>query len=165
MTTPDSTKVTLLGPQGPAPLTPRGTWSSATAYVKRDLVEHKGAQWWASAPSTNVEPGTDGTKWVLYFSLGLAAKLIGSGDLVTGTYTVVPADNGKDLRFGVGCALAFDPALDEAFACSCAQVGASPVTFSAARSVYGFTKSFGQGATFGIRKDSLGVHVFGELAP
>ena len=40
-------------------------WSSATLYALSDVVTHDNSTWYALAASTNVEPGTDPTKWHL----------------------------------------------------------------------------------------------------
>lgn len=48
----------------------QGVWSSATAYVAKDVVFHSGSSYLALLSSTNVTPGTDGTKWALLSQKG-----------------------------------------------------------------------------------------------
>jgi lysophospholipase L1-like esterase len=42
---------------------PSGAWSSATAYTGQEVVTYGGGTYRAVAASTNVTPGTDGSKW------------------------------------------------------------------------------------------------------
>ncbi|WP_270374995.1 hypothetical protein [Marinicauda sp. Alg238-R41] len=59
-----------------------GAWDSGTAYTGGEIVTHDGETWYAEAASTNVTPGTDGTKWSK-----LAAK--GADGAGAGTVTSV----------------------------------------------------------------------------
>lgn len=42
---------------------PQGAWSGATTYTKNAVVTYGGSTYRAVVASTNVTPGTDGTKW------------------------------------------------------------------------------------------------------
>lgn len=56
------------GAAGAVPWTPAAVWSSATAYTAgppASLVTYQGQTYVAAGASTNVVPGTDGTKWTL----------------------------------------------------------------------------------------------------
>jgi hypothetical protein len=53
-----------------ADLNPRGDWNSGSTYATRDYVYHEGLVYVALAASTNVEPGTDPTKWMIGGSNG-----------------------------------------------------------------------------------------------
>lgn len=146
------------GPVGPAGVEPRGDWDEATDYVSRDLVEYTGKLWRALEPSTGVEPGTDPSKWTVFFGVFLTGKGIAGA-----SYEVIPTDDGLDLWFAQACAVTFSPELHAGFACSGVQVGTGQVAFPFGVNPEGFTKTYGQGSCFMIKKDPGGVRVFGSL--
>src|SRR5262249_4193537 len=43
----------------------RGAWNNVTAYFDNDTVTHNGSTWEAIDASANIEPGSDGSVWVL----------------------------------------------------------------------------------------------------
>jgi hypothetical protein len=55
--------------------TPKGAWSSATAYAANAVVTYSGGTYRAVAASTNVTPGTDGTKWESWGGAGGGAAI------------------------------------------------------------------------------------------
>lgn len=58
------------GPTGPVGITFRDAWLSGTLYAPNDVTTHNGASWIALLSNTNVEPGTDVTRWVVLASKG-----------------------------------------------------------------------------------------------
>lgn len=60
---------------------PQGAWSSATAYTVNQVVTYNGGTYRAKAASTNVTPGTDGTKWESWGGGGLTG--VGGGSVTT----------------------------------------------------------------------------------
>lgn len=84
----------------------RGTWSSVTAYAAYDSVIYSGSSYVAVASSTNITPGTDGSKWSLLAQKGTD----GSGGTVAGpnssTNLCVPrwsGTNGQLLQDSLFC--------------------------------------------------------------
>lgn len=64
---------TLIGPPGPAGLTWRGTWASATAYAVNDAVTYNGSSYRRIvAGTTATAPDSDSTNWV-YIAQGTTA--------------------------------------------------------------------------------------------
>lgn len=67
------------GNPGPAGLTPRGAWSSATAYAVNDLVTSGGSSYRCKVAHTN-QPVSDATYWELFAQKG--ADGTGAGDML-----------------------------------------------------------------------------------
>ncbi len=57
------------GSAGQSP-TLRGAWSAAQTYNPLDVVTYVGSSYWATAASTDVVPGTDGTRWTQIAAAG-----------------------------------------------------------------------------------------------
>jgi hypothetical protein len=71
------TRVT--GSGGGSSITWLGAWSSSSSYLATDAVSFAGSSWIAVASSTNVTPGTDGTKWQLLAQAGAAGATGAAG--------------------------------------------------------------------------------------
>src|SRR6185295_4881567 len=83
-------------------LTWRGTWSSVTAYTAYDIVSLAGSSYIAVASSTNVTPGTDGTKWALMAQSGTGggATIPAVTNFIRGAGDGNGADSGKAVPSG-----------------------------------------------------------------
>lgn len=68
-----------------------GAWSSLTAYTAGQIVTHGGSCYIALATSTNITPGTDGTKWEVIALKGTDGN--GAGDMTKVIYDT--DDDGK----------------------------------------------------------------------
>lgn len=62
----------------PSAITPRGTWSAATAYQMTDVVAFRGASWLAAQDNVNERPGV-GASWQLFAAGGELGKIGLSG--------------------------------------------------------------------------------------
>ena len=68
------------GVKGDAGLTWRGTWSSATAYVLGDAVEHNGASWFAKQANTGSTPAPAAAIGICWLRRGDRSPRCGWGD-------------------------------------------------------------------------------------
>lgn len=73
---PATFKNALVSNCGPAGLTPRGAWSSTTAYAPNDLVTNAGSSWRAkTAVTAGGVPPVDGALWELFAAAGSVAGI------------------------------------------------------------------------------------------
>lgn len=71
-----STPVVITGPAGPSGVTQRGSYSAATCYAARDLVQFGGSSWIAKVATTGnpppALPAIENTQWLLFARSGTA---------------------------------------------------------------------------------------------
>ena len=72
------------GPRGPAGLTMRGAWDSATTYAVDDAVFYGGSSWWAVTANVGVQPDTDGgAYWEMLAQAGTVQDVTAADSTVT----------------------------------------------------------------------------------